>query len=109
MCQRVDNTVNTVLYCNYRCVVDIVTSRGKKNNANIPKLHITKLLIDINQQDLTPTPHLTPHLSTSQVCDGAALAEVDVEERERGEEDHSSEAEVYQEDVAGCPQCSVSN
>ena len=53
MCQRVDNTVNTVLYCNYKCVVDIVTSRGKKNNANIPKLHITKLLIDINQQDLT--------------------------------------------------------
>ena len=49
MCQRVSNTVNTVLYCNYRCVVDLVTSRGKKNNANIPKLHITKLLIDINQ------------------------------------------------------------
>ena len=53
MCQRVSNTVNTVLYCNYRCVVDLVTSRGKKNNANIPKLHITKLLIDISQQDLT--------------------------------------------------------
>ena len=41
MCQRVYNTVNTVLYCNYRCVVDLVTSRGKKNNANITKYQKT--------------------------------------------------------------------